>query len=63
VFDREIGRVRKVTSGTGDVNPTTGSISRAVDAACCNDPRIEQKSALDVRVSGDCLLVTDATHR
>jgi hypothetical protein len=36
-----------VTSGTGDVNPTTAaSVSRAVDAMWRNDPRIQQESAL-----------------
>ncbi len=38
VFDTEIGGVRKVTSGTGDVNRTTQvPISRAVDAKCYID--------------------------
>ena len=37
VSDREIGGVRKITSGTGDVNRTTGSISPAVDVECFDD--------------------------
>ncbi len=45
MVDTEIGGVRKVTGGTGDVSQTTGSTSsRALAAMCCNDPRIEQKS-------------------
>ena len=35
VFDTEIGGVRKVTSGPGDVNPTTGVDLRAGDTECC----------------------------
>ena len=39
VSDSEIGGVRKVKDGIGDVSPTTGvDLSRAVDAKCCNDP-------------------------
>ena len=41
VSDTEIGGVRKVTSGTGDVNPTTGSISPAVNVECCMTPGAE----------------------
>jgi len=38
VFDTQIGGVRKVENGTGDVNPTTGVDLPSVDAECPNTP-------------------------